>query len=265
MMKNIYERFNIQDKIAIVVGGSGQLGIRTLKYLIDANCTVINLDLVNSFTTNKKNYHYFKLDVSKETQVKKIVLKIKKKFKKINILINHSHFKGNKKDLVPFHNFFSSVDKYPSNIWKKTLEVNLDGLFYTTKYFLPLLLKNKNSVILNTASTYGKVSPNKNIYGNSGINSPIPYATTKFAIIGFTKYLAAHYAEKGLRANILIPGGIRNKNHNRNFIKNYSKITPMKRLSNNDEYKEAILFLISDASSYVTGSEITIDGGFTAW
>tara|TARA_B110001452_G_C15186050_1_gene411959 strand:+ start:198 stop:992 length:795 start_codon:yes stop_codon:yes gene_type:complete len=264
-VKNIYDRFNIKNKVVVVVGGSGQLGLQTLKYLIDADSIVINLDLINSFNKNNNNYYFYKVDVSREAQVKKVVQKIKKKFKKINILINHSHFKGNKKDLIPFHNFFSSVEKYPSNIWKKTLEVNLDGLFYITKNFLPLLLQNKNSVILNTSSTYGKVSPNKNIYGNSGINSPIPYATTKFAIIGFTKYLAAHYADKGLRANILIPGGIRNKNHKKNFLQNYSKITPMKRLSNSDEYKEAILYLISDASSYVTGSEIAIDGGFTAW
>jgi len=264
-MKNIYERFNIENKIAVIVGGSGQLGIKTLKYLVEANCIVINLDLVNAYNINNKNYYYYKLDVSSELQVKKIVKKIKIKFNKINILINHSHFKGSKKKLVPFHSFFSPVDKYPSNIWKKTLEVNLDGLFYVTKHFLPLLLKNKNSVILNTSSTYGKVSPNKNIYGNSGINSPIPYATTKFAIIGFTKYLASHYAERGLRANVLIPGGIKNKSHKKNFLKNYSKITPMKRLSDSEEYKEAILFLISEASSYVTGSEIVIDGGFTAW
>ena len=107
-MKNIYDRFNIKNKVVVVVGGSGQLGLQTLKYLIDADSIVINLDLINSFNKNNNNYYFYKVDVSREAQVKKVVQKIKKKFKKINILINHSHFKGNKKDLIPFHNFFSS-------------------------------------------------------------------------------------------------------------------------------------------------------------
>ena len=263
-MNNIYSRFKIQDKIAVVVGGSGQLGINTIEVLLSAGCKVINIDLINHFKENK-NYFYYRLDISIEEDVKNIVSKIKKKFFKIDILINHAHYKGDKRDLVPFHKFFSSVENYPSEIWKKAIEVNLNGLFFTTKYFLPLLIKSKRSVILNTSSTYGKVSPNKNIYGNSGINSPIPYAATKFAIIGFTKYLATHYADKGLRANILLPGGIKNKNQKKLFVKNYSKLTPMQRLSCSTEYKETILFMVSNASSYMTGSEIVVDGGYTTW
>ena len=263
-MNNIYSRFKIYDKIAVVVGGSGQLGVNTIEVLLSAGCKVINLDLINNFKANK-NYFYYKLNITSEKNVKKIALEIKKKFLKINILINHAHYKGDKKDLVPFHKFFSSVENYPSEIWRKTLEVNLNGLFFATKYFIPLLIKNKQSVILNTSSTYGKVSPNKNIYGNSGINSPIPYAVTKSAIIGFTKYLATHFADKGLRANTLLPGGIKNINQKKFFIKNYSKHTPMKRLSYSSEYKETILFMVSDASSYMTGSEVVVDGGYTAW
>ena len=91
------------------------------------------------------------------------------------------------------------------------MDVNLNGLFLQQEFYR-CCLKNKNSVILNTSSTYGKISPNKSIYGNSGINSPIGYATTKSAIIGFTKYLACHYADKGLRANILIPAASQIKN-----------------------------------------------------
>jgi gluconate 5-dehydrogenase len=262
----VYSRFIIADKIAVVVGGSGQLGSKTVEVLLDAGCKVLNIDLAaNLSIKNKINYSYFKLDITKEKEVKKIALVIYKKFKKIDILINHSHYKGNKKKLVPFHNFFSSIEDYPYKIWRKTIEVNINGLFLCTKYFLPLLLKNKNSVILNTSSTYGKVSPNKNIYGNSGINSPASYGTSKFAIIGFTKYLACHYADKGLRANVIIPGGIRNENQNKEFIRKYSKVTPMKRLSESHEYKETILYLVSDASSYVTGAEMIIDGGYTAW
>jgi len=265
---DIYSRFRITNKIAVVVGGSGQLGSKTIDVLLDAGCKVINLDLFdncNLDSKNRKNYFYFKLDISKEINVKKISSIIKKKFKKIDILINHSHYKGDKKKLTPFHDFFASIENYSSKIWEKTMKVNIDGLFFCTKYFLPLLIKNKKSVIINTFSTYGKVSPNKNIYGNSGINSPISYITSKFAIIGFTKYIACHYAHKGLRANVIIPGGVQNKNQSKGFLKKYSELVPMKRLSESHEYKEAILYLVSDASSYVTGSEMIIDGGYTAW
>ena len=131
--------------------------------------------------------------------------------------------------------------------------------------FISLLIKNKNSVILNTSSTYGKVAPNPKIYGNSGINSPIGYATTKAGIIGFTKYIATHYNHYGLRANVLVPGGVENKNQTKNFKNKYSSLTPLNRLALKSEYKEAILFLVSDASSYMTGSELVIDGGWTAW
>ena len=139
------------------------------------------------------------------------------------------------------------------------------AIFFITKHFINLLTKNKKSVILNTSSIYGKVSPNKYIYESMGINSPIGYATTKAAIIGFTKYLATHYGDKGLRANILIPGGIQSKGQPKKFRKNYIKLTPLKRMALKNEYKEAILFLVSDASSYMTGSEFIVDGGWTAW
>ena len=105
---------------------------------------------------------------------------------------------------------------------------------------------------------------NPKIYGDPGINSPIGYATTKSAIVGFTKYIATHYSHRGLRANILVPGGVQNKNQSKN-LKKYSELTPLNRLAKKDEYKETVLFLVSDASSYMTGSEIVIDGGWTAW
>ena len=138
-------------------------------------------------------------------------------------------------------------------------------MFFLTKHFLNLLIKSKKSVILNTSSTYGKVSPNMNIYGNSGIHAPIGYTTTKSAIIGFTKYVATHYAKKGLRANVLVPGGVENINQTKKFKKNYSNLTPMGRMAKGHEYKESVLFLVSDDSSYMTGSELTVDGGWTSW
>ena len=260
----LYQNFKIINKIAIVIGGSGQLGHNTINVLLEAGCKVINLDLFPLKKKIKNNYFFYKTDITNENQIIYNRDIIKKKFKKIDILINHSHFKGGK-NLKAKNVFFSELKKYPSEIWKKTIDVNINGMFYSTKHFLPLLLKNKDSVVVNTSSTYGKISPNKNIYGKSGINCPISYTTSKFAVIGFTKYLATHYADKGLRANVLVPGGILNAKHSISFKKNYAANTPLKRMSNEKEYREAILFLVSKASSYMSGTELVLDGGWTAW
>ena len=265
IMKNFYSKFTLKKKTILVVGGSGQLGVKTIEILINAGANILNLDIFDKKKFKNKNYTFYKCDITNEIEVKKTKNKINKKFKSINALINHSHYKGDPKNLRPFHGFFSKVENYSTDIWKKTIDVNLNGLFFTTRSFLPMLLKNKRSVILNTSSTYGKVSPNKSIYGNSGINSPIGYATTKSAIIGFTKYLACHYGDRGLRANILIPGGISNSKQKSKFKKNYAKLTPLGKMSDNSDYMETVLFMVSDASSYMTGAEVVVDGGFTSW
>lgn len=263
-MKKIFSQLSLKGQKVIVIGGSGQLGRQTVEILLDANATVINVD-INNLKLKNSNYFYYNVDICDEKEVEKFKKKFLIKHKKLNVLINHAHYKGNAKNLEPGTNFFNSVENYSLKEWNSTLDTNLNGLFLITKHFLKILLKNKKSIILNTSSTYGKVSPNPIIYGKSGINSPISYATTKSAIIGFTKYLAAHYGQKGLRANILIPGGIDNKNQSRSFKKNYSKLTPLQRLAKKEEYKLAVLFMVTDASSYMTGSEFVIDGGWTAW
>ena len=260
MSKN---NFNIENKNIIICGGSGQLGASLINFLLEKRSNVINLDLF-SLKINNPNYHFFKTDVANERNVLKVLNKINLNFKKIDILINVFHFKGDRK-LKPFDNFFNEFHNYPLKTWKKTIDVNLNGLFIVCKHVLKNMLKHKGGIILNTSSTYGINSPVKSIYGKSGINNPIGYATTKAAIINFTKYIATHYADKNIRANIISPGGIENKNQTKYFKKEYCKRTPMKRLANVNEFNESVLYLISSASRYVTGSNLVVDGGWTAW
>jgi len=255
--------FNIKNKNIIICGGSGQLGKSLINFLLDQNSNIINLDVFKHEIKNS-NYKYFKLDVTKEKKVIEVLKKISKSYKKIDILINIFHYKGNR-NLKPFNSFFNEFHNYPLKTWKKTIDVNLNGLFIICKHVLKNMLKNKNGIILNTSSTYGINSPVKSIYGNSGINNPIGYATTKAAIINFTKYIATHYADKNIRANTLSPGGINNKNQSKSFKKQYNIRTPMGRMADVDEFNESVLYLISDASRYVTGTNLVVDGGWSAW
>tara|TARA_Y100000389_G_C17470866_1_gene530626 strand:- start:11842 stop:12675 length:834 start_codon:yes stop_codon:yes gene_type:complete len=277
MRNNSYKDtiFSLEGKNALVIGGLGQIGINSVEILLDAGARLEVLDIVKESENesiknlrsryNKNNLIFSNVDITNEKEVNKKIIETSKNFGSIDILINHAHFKGDSKILKPHSQFFSSFENYPFDVWKKTIDVNLNGLFLMTKAVGAVMKKQKSGVIVNTASTYGLVSPNKSIYKNSGINSPIAYAVTKAAIINFTRYLATHWADYGIRINTLSPGGVDNPGQSEDFKKNYSKLTPLNRLAKQNEYQGAILFLSSNASSYMTGSNLIVDGGWTAW
>ena len=267
--------FSLEGKNALVIGGLGQIGINSVKILLDAGAAVEVIDIVGESESKraeelknlykKNNLTFSKINITNEKEVNKKIKKSLKNFGSIDILINHAHFKGDSQLLKPHSQFFSPFEDYPFDIWKQTIDVNLNGLFLISKAVGTLMKKQKKGVIINTASTYGIVSPNKSIYEDSGINSPVAYAVTKAAIINFSRYLATHWADYNIRVNTLSPGGVENPGQSKSFKKNYSKLTPLNRISKETEYQGAILFLASSASSYMTGSNLVVDGGWTAW
>jgi NAD(P)-dependent dehydrogenase (short-subunit alcohol dehydrogenase family) len=179
-------------------------------------------------------------------------------------LINCFHFKGNSRKLDTTSNFFAGFEDYPEEAWDQVHNINLKGTFLMSQAAIPYFKKTKKGVIINISSTYGNVSPNKSIYGDSGINAPVAYSSSKAAIINLTRYIATHVAEFGIRANVLSLGGVYN-NQSEDFLKNYKALTPLNRMATAEEYQGAILFLLGDASSYMTGSNVVIDGGWTSW
>lgn len=267
--------FSLEGKNALVIGGLGQIGINSVKILLDAGAAVEIVDIETEFDNEKakelkslykkNNLTFSKIDITNEKEVNKKIEKTSKNLGSIDILINHAHFKGDSKLLKPHSQFFASFENYPFDVWKQTIDVNLNGLFLITKAVGTLMKKKNFGVIINTASTYGIVSPNKSIYEDSGINSPVTYAVTKAAIINFSRYLATHWADYNIRVNTLSPGGVENPGQSDSFKKNYSNLTPLNRLSKENEYQGAILFLASSASSYMTGANLVVDGGWTAW
>lgn len=273
-MNLVNQLFSLENRLIIVAGGAGQIGFSFCTILADAGAMVVIADLDVEMAENKiaqlenpgikEKLHAIKLDVSKTEEIEHFYKSVKQQFGKIYGLVNCFHFKGNSRKLDTSSNFFAGFEDYPEEAWDLVHDVNLKGSFLMSQKAIPYFKENGQGVIVNVSSTYGNVSPNKSIYGNSGINSPVAYATSKAAIINLTRYIATHLADQHIRANVLSPGGVFN-NQSEEFLKNYTELTPLKRMANAEDYQGAILYMMSDASKYMTGANLVVDGGWTAW
>ena len=262
--KNI---FDISKKTIIITGAAGLLGSEYAKGLSKqgANVVLVDLDIKRckeiSSELNKKyavESLAIKLDITKISSIKNMVKIIMKKYNKIDVLINNAAYQGNDKlRTIPF-------EELPLKNWNKAIDVNLTGIFLCCQGVGKIMVKQKKGIVINISSTYGIVAPDQRIYGKSRQNSAVFYAATKSAILNLTRYLAAYWQGKGIRVNTLSPGGVE-KNQELNFRKKYSEKTMLGRMAKKDEYVGPIIFLSSDASSYMTGSNLIVDGGWTAW
>lgn len=270
MFKNL---FDLKNKLIIVAGGAGQIGFSMATSLADYGAKIIILDNdigmmneklepINEEIKNKINF--FKLDVTKKNQIKKVYKKIFNKYGSPYGLINCFHYKGNNRKLDINSSFFSDFENYPEEAWDMVIDVNLKGSFLMSQEILPYFKKNNEGNIVNISSTYGVVSPNPSIYGESGINSPVSYSASKAGVLNLTRYLSVHLAKYNIRVNCLTPGGVFN-NQSDEFVKNYTEKTPLGRMAKTQDYNGGIVYLMSDSSSYMTGSNLIIDGGWTSW
>jgi len=272
-MDRVHKLFNLQDKLIIVAGGAGQIGFAFVEILADAGAHVIVADIDEEMALEKMDrieldtsdgkIEFIKLDVSSKKGVTSFYKVLQKNTTDpIYGLVNSFHFKGNIRKLDTTSDFFAGFEEYPEEAWDLVHDVNLKGSFLMSQKAVPLM--TDGGAIVNISSTYGNVSPNKSIYGNSGINSPVAYASSKAGLINLSRYMATHLADKNIRVNTLSPGGVFN-NQAEGFLKNYTSLTPLKRMATPKDYQGAILFLLSGASSYMTGANLVVDGGWTAW
>lgn len=246
-----------KKELVILTGSSGLLGGSIKKKLIEKGYFVLGIDL-NKDKFRHNDYLFFKCDISKEIQVKRLHNFLIKKKLNASCLINNAAI-DHKFD--PNNNF--NFSNYSLKNWRKVMSINVDGVFLVSKYICKIFEKKNKGNIINVSSTYGLVGPDNSLYKNIGtFKKRIDYPTSKSAIIGFTKSLASYYANQNIRVNCICPGGIRN-NQTDKFIKAYSKKTIMGRLAEVDEISEAINFLVSNSSSYMTGSILVVDGGWT--
>lgn len=264
---DVKKLFNLSGRIVILTGAAGLLGTQYAKGLSQAGANVVLADIeyakckqlaINLGKIYSVNPLAIKLDLTNPKSVKNMISKTIKKYSRIDVLINNAMFREQKKERS------DPIEKLPLSTWNKAISVNLTGMFLCCREVGPIMLKQKRGVIINIGSIYGIVGADQRIYGKSGINSSIVYAVTKSAVLNFTRYLASYWNNTGIRVNTLSLGGVEN-NQDATFIKNYSYKNMMGRMANKDEYVGAILFLSSDASSYMTGSNLIVDGGWTAW
>ena len=275
MFNVIDKKFNVKNKNIVLTGSSGRLGTQYAHFLSasGANMILIDIDsnlnaklakqIQNKYKTNSKSYT---CNISQKKDIQKISKLIIKEYSKIDGLINNAGFTTSFAKKEKKKSYSSSFEDFPIELWNQTLEVNLTGTFLCCQEFGREMAKKKSGSIINIASHYGLVGPDQRIYGNSGLNLPISYATSKSGILNLTRYLASYWRGKNIRVNTLTPGGVLDKKiQTKDFIKKYSEKTILNRLANIDEYNGAILFLMSDASSYMTGSNLVIDGGWTSF
>ena len=273
----IQEKFDLTGRAAVVTGGAGLLGAEFCRTLAEAGAAVAVVDL-NAVRTQQvaaelagSGYHALPLavDITQPESVAGMVAAVLAEFGRLDILVNSAALdpkfdpEAAAKGIAP-----GAFEDYPLDQWNSALNVNLTGTFLVTQACVrQMLAQGGKGSVVNICSTYGLNGPDQRIYIKDGARvafKPVYYTVTKAGVLGFTRYLAAYYAGTAIRVNALTPGGVFN-NHEEYFVKNYSAKTILGRMADRDEMNGALLFLASDASSYMTGSNVVVDGGWTAW
>ena len=262
---------DLSQQTAIITGGAGLLGKVYVSALLECGAKVIVIDkkinkkkiLAELKNEKIQNLTLVECDITKESEVKKTFFSLRNKLNDLKILINNASLvtQVGKGELESTYKPFLKMKKTD---WEQYFDVDLSGTMLVSQNVIPFFQKNGGGSIVNISSTYGLVAPDQRIYGVSGQNAAAFYSATKAAIINLTRYLASYWNRTGIRVNSLSPGGVENSQE-ANFIKNYSEKTILGRMAQKDEYIGSIIFLSSDASSYMTGSNLIVDGGWTAW
>ena len=259
----------LDGQVALVTGGAGILGRVFCRALVEAGATVAVVDLLEDAATGAAGEigdacAGFGCDVSDPASVQAAVDAVMARFGRIDVLVNNAATKTS-----DVRAFFEPFETYRLDTWREVMGVNIDGMFLMAQAVGREMLKAGSGRIVQTASIYGLVGPDDRIYEGSEylggpINTPAVYSASKAAVVGLTRWLATHWASKGIRVNCLVPGGV-GSGQNGVFSENYSARTPMGRMARAEEMAPPLLFLASDASSYVTGQVLAVDGGWTAW
>jgi len=267
------ELFSLANKVVVVTGGAGLLGQVFCQALVDvgAHVAIVDLNLESAETVAKRinkseaqKVVAVGSDITSPESVTQMVANVVKQLGRIDVLVNNAASKGSSLDA-----FFESFEDYSLKTWREVMSVNIDGFFLVAQAVGKQMKKQGGGSIIQTSSIYGVVAPDQRIYEGSEyngrpINTPAVYSASKSAVNGLTNYLATYWASSKIRVNSLTPGGIAS-GQNSEFNKKYSNRVPLGRMGEATELVGALIYLASDASSYVTGQNLIVDGGLSAW
>ena len=272
---DLLDRFRIPGKVAIVTGGAGLLGAAHCQALAQAGGTVIIADI-----ERKSAYRIagevrqstggevvaIPTDVTDPASIEAMLTQTLQRFGRVDILVNNAALDP-KFDPASAAGHTASFEQFPLELWERSLRVNVTGMFLAAQAVARPMLAAGRGNIVNICSTYGLVGPDQRLYQREGEIprfKPVVYSVSKAAALGLTRYLATYFAGKGIRVNALTAGGVY-ADHDDEFVKRYSARTVLGRMAEREEISAALLFLVSEASSYMTGANLVVDGGWTAW
>ena len=264
--------FRLDGKVVVVTGGAGILGRGYCRALAQRGAEVVVADIDQSACDDLAiqlteqtgaKVRGLAVDLSSEASIVDWSKAILDTHGRVDVLMNNAAAKA--------CGFFAPLENYSLQTWNEVMAVNVNALFLATRELGPGMAERGSGSIINVSSIYGIVGPDQRIYEGSwyedlggAINTPMIYAATKGAVVSMTRYLATYWGPKGVRCNCLTPGGVAS-GQNEEFDKRYSARVPMGRMAKADEMIGALIYLASDASSYVNGQNIIVDGGWTAW
>tara|TARA_B100001248_G_C27338496_1_gene435041 strand:- start:220 stop:1050 length:831 start_codon:yes stop_codon:yes gene_type:complete len=273
------KEFDLSNKTALITGAGGLLGFYHAASLLECGCSVVITDILkNSLIQTEKNLNKeyknckissYVMDVTDPDSINNISNLLVSNKQEVDILINNAALDPKVKICLEDNNP-TKFENFSKAQWNKEIEVGLTGAFLCSQVFGAKMAQNKKGVILNIASDLSVIAPDQRIYkkkddfDNNQFFKPVTYSAIKTGLIGLTKYIATYWAKDGIRCNAISPGGVFNY-QDEEFIKNVIKLIPLGRMANKDEYKSAVKFMCSDASSYMTGFNMVIDGGRHIW
>lgn len=276
---NLKKRFDLTGRVAVITGGAGMLGGKHAEVISEAGGFPVLIDL-NREAVRKaaaglaqrcgRPVEGLAADITRKADVERAFRRVLTRHGRLDILINNAAMTV-KQGARGGGNYFAPFEAYPLPLWEKALKINLTGAFLCCQAAGRAMVRRRRGVILNIASVAGVAAPDpriyrgvKNPYTGKPFNTPVAYAATKAGLIQMTRYLAAYWGRKGIRVNALSPGGV-DEGHGVRFTRQYSDRVPLGRMARKGDYQGAVLFMVSDASSYMTGANVLVDGGLTCW
>jgi len=276
-MENVKNLFDLAGRVAIITGGTGLLGQQHaqaiagaggIPILADIRVTEVDLHSQDWKARFGEQVCAIQTDITDPKSVKNLLETTLDKFGRVDILINHAANNPKMENNVEVE--FSRLEFFTLEQWDADLNVGLKGAFLCSQIIGSEMARRKQGVIVNVASDLAVIAPDQRLYRKPGLPEdkqpvkPVTYSVVKTGLIGLTRYLATYWADSGIRVNAISPGGVYN-NQPDDFVERLAKLIPLGRMANIDEYQAAILFLCSDASSYMTGTNLVVDGGRSCW